>query len=606
MQKNHTKTKRYFQIVSQLLNGFKAKYFLNIFLLFCGVFFYIISTFMNKVLIDCLQYQTSGDFFLNVKDPLTLLFTNLFGGYDFLHQNLWIFSIIAIALALAMACFTVSRIILRSFIMTGISRQTQMNLFEHIEHLPYSTLKSLKNGDIIQTCTRDEQTVRKFIVGEVQNFFHTIFLVVFSFIILYIISRKMAVVSVIVIPILFIYSYFMIKIVRKRYRITDDSEAEMTSKIEENLAAVRLVKAFNNEKYEIDDFENYITDYKHKFIEWRKASSFFFSSSDILVFGQIALSVAVGIYLASIGDVTASTVVIAFTYVTNIVWPIRDLATNMSNLAQVLAALDRMILLFDSPLEDIDNGETPIITGNIEFKNVSFNFPDDLEKSVLKNINLSIKAGQTVAIMGKTGSGKSTLAYLITRLYEPTSGSILIDGRPLSSIQKHHLRKNISMVLQEPFLFSKSILSNIDIAKNNFAIDEIYTAAKIARVHDNILTFKNGYDTQIGEKGVTLSGGQKQRVAIARSIVSNSPILIFDDSLSAVDTQTDMEIRSALKNKMKNSTTLIITHRIATAKDADLIVVLENNTISEIGTYDELINKEGLFKRIADIQTRMV
>lgn len=481
-----------------------------------------------------------------------------------------------------------------------------MNLFEHIEHLPYSTLKSLKNGDIIQTCTRDEQTVRKFIVGEVQNFFHTIFLVVFSFIILYIISRKMAVVSVIVIPILFIYSYFMIKIVRKRYRITDDSEAEMTSKIEENLAAVRLVKAFNNEKYEIDDFENYITDYKHKFIEWRKASSFFFSSSDILVFGQIALSVAVGIYLASIGDVTASTVVIAFTYVTNIVWPIRDLATNMSNLAQVLAALDRMILLFDSPLEDIDNGETPIITGNIEFKNVSFNFPDDLEKSVLKNINLSIKAGQTVAIMGKTGSGKSTLAYLITRLYEPTSGSILIDGRPLSSIQKHHLRKNISMVLQEPFLFSKSILSNIDIAKNNFAIDEIYTAAKIARVHDNILTFKNGYDTQIGEKGVTLSGGQKQRVAIARSIVSNSPILIFDDSLSAVDTQTDTEIRSALKNKMKNSTTLIITHRIATAKDADLIVVLENNTISEIGTYDELINKEGLFKRIADIQTRMV
>ncbi|MEG1565876.1 MAG: ABC transporter ATP-binding protein [Bacilli bacterium] len=597
---------QYFGIINSILYGFKLKYALNIFLILIGVLLYVTSTFMTKVLIDCIQFVTLADFLENVVDPLTLFFTNLFGGYEFLRANLWLFSIISVTIALAMACFTVSRIILRSFLMTGISKQCQMNLFDHIEHLPYATMKSMKNGEIIQTCTRDEQTVRKFIVGDVQNFFYTIFLIIFSLAFLFTISWKMALISIIVIPILYLYSFFMIKIVRKRYRITDDSEAHVTSKIEENLSAVRLVKAFNNENYEIEDFENYLLDYKKKFIHWRKSSSFFFSSSDILVFSQIALSITMGIYFASIGDITSSTVVIAFSYVANIVWPVRDLATNLSNLAQVMAALDRMNIILQSPIEDIESGLTPKISGGITFDDVSFGFPDEKQNiNVLHNINLTIKAGQTVAIMGKTGSGKSTLAYLITRLYDTKSGNIYIDGTNIKDIQKKYLRRNISMVLQEPFLFSKSIYSNINIANNITDKEEIFNAAKTANVHESIVAFKDGYDTQIGEKGVTLSGGQKQRVAIARSTVNKAPILIFDDSLSAVDTETDIQIRRSLKQRMKDSTTLIITHRIATAKDADLIVVLENNTISEIGTYDELLHKEGLFKRIADIQTRM-
>ena len=207
--------------------------------------------------------------------------------------------------------------------------------------------------------------------------------------------------------------------------------------------------------------------------------------------------------------------------------------------------------------------------------------------------------------MGKTGSGKSTLMLLLTRLYDIESGEILLDGVNINQIQKKYLRENVSLILQEPFLFSKSIINNLKIKNEKLTSEEITTATKIAHIHDSILNLDKGYDTEVGEKGVQLSGGQKQRVVIARSLTKNSPILIFDDSLSAVDTETDIEIRTSLKEKMKDVTTFIITHRVATAKDSDLIIVLEDSKISEIGTYDQLLNKDGLFKRINDIQTKM-
>ncbi|HOC81015.1 MAG TPA: ATP-binding cassette domain-containing protein [Bacilli bacterium] len=223
----------------------------------------------------------------------------------------------------------------------------------------------------------------------------------------------------------------------------------------------------------------------------------------------------------------------------------------------------------------------------------------------MQNINLKVKKGATVAVLGKTGAGKSTLAYLLTRLYDPTSGRILIDGQDITDIARSHIRQNVATVLQEPFLFSKSIISNIRIANPNASEEEVYKAARIADIHDNILSFKQGYETPVGEKGVTLSGGQRQRLAIARTIINKAPILIFDDSLSAVDTETDINIRTALKKRSEETTTFIITHRIATAKDADLIVVLENGTISEQGTHEQLIKKKGLYQRVYEIQTKL-
>lgn len=594
----------YLSTINTILKGNYLKYAFYLILLLGSVFFSTMSTFMTKILLDILQQPTASEYFLVVKDPLSIFFTNLFGGFDFLKNNLWIFSIIIVGIALAMALFNISRMYLRSFIMTSISKKTQLMLFNHVERLPYNYIKSLKNGDIIQTCTRDEETLRRFLIGDMHTIFYTLFTLIFAFTILTTISYKVALMSICVLPILFIYSFFLIKIVRKRYRLTDDSEGLMTAKIEENLASVRIVKAFNNEKYEIDDFEKYLKDYRNKYISWRKMSSFFFSSSDIMVFSQITIATIVSIILCVRGEITYATVIVSTSYVSMIVWPIRDVATTLSNFARVLAALDRIHLIMNQPIEDIETGLKPKITGNIEFRNVSFKFDDD-EKNTLSNISFKVKKGQTVAIMGKTGSGKSTLVLLLTRLYDLTSGEILIDGINIKDISKKYLRQNISLVLQEPFLFSKSVISNIKITNERLSKEEVINATKIAAIHENILALEKGYHTQVGEKGVSLSGGQKQRVAIARSLVNKTPILIFDDSLSAVDTETDIKIRSQLKARMKDTTTFIITHRVATAKDADVIIVLENNTISEIGNYQQLINRDGLFKRINDIQSKM-
>lgn len=598
------KKHKYLSLFSFMMGKYRGLYYLNFVFLFFGTLLSCFSTFISKLMLDILKYPTLGDFNSEVTDPFTNMICSWFGGFDYLKNNLWFFSVIIVLVAIAISCFSISRFLCSSYTSTGMNAKVQKDLFNHIIKLPYPTIKQLRNGDILQTSTKDLDKVRRFLVGDVRTVVYTLFILLIAFTFLCLVNWKIAVVSICLLPLLFVYSFFIIKPVRTRYRLTDDSEGLMTARIEENLSSCRIVKAYNNEQFEINQFETYLNDYKAKFISWRKLSSFFFGSSDIIVFSQILLSSCFGMYLCMTGEIGLSTVFAATTYVNMIVWPFRDVATTLSNLASVQASMDRISLLLDQPQEDLISGATPVIKGNIEFKDVSFKFTD-ADINTLSHINLKIKAGQTVAVLGKTGSGKSTLGYLLTRLYETSSGSIYIDGTPIKDIQKRYLRQNVQMILQEPFLFSRSIYSNINISNENISQEQIYNAAQIAHIDQNIKDFKEGYNTLIGEKGVTLSGGQKQRLSIARSLVVDAPILIMDDSLSAVDTKTDIEIRTALKQKMDNTTCLIITHRVSTAKDADMIVVLEDNTITQSGTYDELIKQDGLFKRIADIQTRM-
>ena len=606
--------RKFWKILNIMIKDCKFIYFFYFFLLFLSVLFTITSSYLNKILIDVLQAQENlGGIGTPIKDLsllgndiniLTTFFITIFGGIEFLSSNLWMFAVLIIGFALIAAATIITRMIMRSSFMNKMSKNLQLLLFSHIERLPYSKLKGMKNGDIIQTCTRDEDILRRFAGPDIALIVYTFYIVLLSFIFLAITNWMIALVSVCVLPLMFIYSFFVIKEVRKRYRLTDDSEGNMTDKIEENLASVRLVKAFNNETYEINSFEKYITDFRNKYLNWRKLSAFFFASSDVFVFSQIALTTIFGFVLCFNNEISVGTLFVSFTFVNLMVWPVRDVATVLSNLARANASLDRINLILDEPLEDTETGLTPKIKGNIEFNNVSFFFCDS-NQAAIENVSFSVKEGQTIAIMGKTGSGKSTLAYLLTRLYDYTSGSIKIDGVELKEIQKTHLRRNISIVLQDPFLFSKTIKDNIRIAKQDANDKDIVLATSISQIHSNILQFPNGYDTPVGEKGTTLSGGQKQRVAIARTLLSDAPVLIFDDSLSALDTETDYNIRKALKEKSGERTTFIITHRIATAKDADLILVLDNGKISEMGKHQDLINQEGLYKRIYDIQTKM-
>jgi ATP-binding cassette subfamily B protein len=527
-------------------------------------------------------------------------------GNEFLINNRIIILPVAIvcsSIVTGMTSFL--RMALRSYLQSCMNGAMQLTLFNHLERLPYSYYKSHKSGDLIQTCTRDLDVLRKFLIADVSDLNYAFWMVLFCFSILMSISWKLTVVSLCLFPLMFIYSFFLIKEVRNRYRVTDDSEAKMTDKINENLAAVRIVKAFNNERYEIDNFEDTLTDYKGKYIRWRKLSAFFFSSSDIFVFMSKALALCWGIYLCFTKEISGGTLVLSFTFVNMMVWPLRQVATILSNLGQYMASSDRVNLIIDEPIEDVTSGLTPAIKGNIVFNHVGFKY-DDGDSEVIHDVTFSIKEGQTVAIMGKTGSGKSTLSLLLTRLYDYTQGSIKIDGVELKDIQKSYLRRNIVPVLQDPFLFSKSIQDNIKMAKKDATYEEVKRAAHIAAVDSTITSFKEGYDTPVGEKGMSLSGGQKQRVAIARTIISNAPVIIFDDSLSAVDTETDLAIRQNLKDLEKGTTSIIVTHRISTAKDADLIIVLEDGKVSESGSHEELIKKDGLYRRINDIQSKMV
>jgi ATP-binding cassette subfamily B protein len=553
---------------------------------------------MTKVLIDTLQnIPPSG--------PVDTFLTNILGGQPFLRDNLWLFSIIVLGLGLSRSFMFFSRLMMRGFMDVNIGRDIQLKLFYHIERLPYSFIKKNKSGDLIQTSTKDLDIVRRFLVRQVNSIVYTIFLTTIAFALLLTISWEIAVSSTIVLPVMFMYSFFLVKKVRKLFKVTEDSDGLVSAKIEEVLSGIRLVKAYNNENYEIKDFNEYLQDYRKKFIKWRLGTSFFLSTTDIMVFGQIAFTSLFGLYLTISGLIGLGTLVIALQFVTMVVWPVRDVAMTLSTLAQAVASIDRLNVILNQPLEDIESGERPEVAGQIVFDNMSFNY-DDSDEVVLKNISFTVNPGETVAIMGKTGSGKSTISHLLTRLYDYSSGSVKIDGHELNGIAKEHIRRQIATVLQEPFLFSKTIINNLKIANRNASIEDIQQAAQIADIHQSILNFKDGYETRVGEKGVTLSGGQKQRLVIARTIISKAPILVFDDSLSAVDTETDINIRTALKKRQKQSSTLIITHRVATAKDADKIIVLEHGKIVQMGNHAQLIQEDGLYRRIYDIQTRMV
>jgi len=413
---------------------------------------------------------------------------------------------------------------------------------------------------------------------------------------------KMTLIAMATTPVLFVFSYMYFKVVQKSFKISDESEAELSTVIQENLNGVRVVKAFGREKFEIEKFREKNNQYKVKTYKVIMNLAYYWSISDLLTIVQIALVVVASIYYANQGLITLGTAVVFINYIFRIIWPIKQLGRILADLGKALVSTERIQEILDEEREVEKPVEIkPEIHGEIEFKNVSFEYPDDKNHKVLENVSFKVKKGETIAIVGKTGSGKSSLVHLLPRLYDVEKGEILIDGHNINTIQKKWLRKNVGIVLQEPFLYSTTIQENISF-QNESNIKDVHDAARIASVHHVVEEFDQGYDTVIGEKGVTLSGGQKQRIAIARTIINNYPILIFDDSLSAVDTETDIAIRKALGERKKDVTTFIISHRISSIYDADKIIVMEKGKIKEMGKHEDLIQKEGIYKRIYDIQ----
>ena len=374
--------------------------------------------------------------------------------------------------------------------------------------------------------------------------------------------------------------------------------------MQENLTGVRVVRAFGQQKDEIEKFDRCSRDFRDKTFHLSKMLAVYWGGSDAMGYLQIAISLMAGIIMAVKGEITLGNMLIFTTYTGMLTWPVRQLGRILADLGKASVSLGRIDEILSAPAEEEPGSALKSeIHGKVEFKHVCFGY--DRFDDVLSDISFTANPGETIAILGSTGSGKTSLVQLLQRLYTCTAGEIDIDGVNINDIEHGHLRKNIGIVLQEPFLYSRTIMENIRMIDPRMSEEQVHEAARIACVHDVIEGFENGYDTVVGERGVTLSGGQKQRVAIARMLMQNAPILIFDDSMSAVDTETDASIRAALKHRRESTTTFIISHRITTLCEADKILVLEHGKLVEQGTHEELIAKPGLYRRIARIQNAL-
>lgn len=486
-----------------------------------------------------------------------------------------------------------------------LAEKTRVRLYGHIQDLNYAFHNKSDSGDLIQRCTTDIETTTGFLTGRMLDVVHLVSTLFFGAYQLIYINSTMVWISLAVVPFVAVSSTVYFIKIEKIFEDIEKTESNMMTVVQENLSGARVVRAFANEVYEIEKMEMKNSEYRDALKRANKIVAIYWGIMDFIGISQYLVIIAIGVYGVQNGTMDASGIVASLALVGMLIWPVRGLGRIINDFTKALVASDRINEILDKPSEYEQDGTLePDIKGQITFKDVSFKF-DDTDEHLLKKVNFNIQAGQTVAIIGRTGSGKSTIINLLLRMYDYQEGDIFIDGISLKDIKKKHIRGQIGVVLQDPFLYSKTVFENIAIAHKNAEKERVFNAAQTAALEKDIKTFKQGYDTLVGEKGTTLSGGQKQRVAIARVLVADKPILIFDDALSAVDTKTDMMIREALMNKNYQHTTIIITHRITTAKEADQIIVLEQGHISQIGTHDSLAHTEGLYKKLWDIQGKL-
>ena len=526
------------------------------------------------------------------------------GGFEYLGEHLWIMALAVVAVALVKVAAQYGFRVCNTRASERLVKNMRDTLFERIERLPFSWHMKNRTGDIIQRCTSDIDTLKNFISEQLTNILRIVVLLVLSMVFMFGMNVPLTLVSLAPMPVIIGYSLIFHRNVGKAFEKCDENEGKLSAMAQENLTGVRVVRAFGREKYERDRFEEHNEYYTGLWVRLAKIMSRFFSVSDVLSGTQILLVVVFGAVFCINGSMEAGEYIAFISYNSLLMWPIRQLGRMLSDMSKAGVSLERIRYIMESDTEhDREGAGRPDMSGDIAFDHVSFAYEDCPE--VLHDINFTMKGGTTLGILGGTGSGKSTMMLLLDRLYElsPENGRITVGGVDINDIQGEWLRKNIGIVLQEPYLFSRTIAENIGIARKGITMSEIRGAAGAACLDETVESFTNGYDTFVGERGVTLSGGQKQRAAIARMLTQNTPIMIFDDSLSAVDTETDEKIRHSLEEHFGKASIIIISHRITTLEKADKILVLDRGRIVQEGTHESLCAEEGVYRQIFDIQS---
>ena len=475
-------------------------------------------------------------------------------------------------------------------------------IYQQYQKLSLNFYKKNRTGDLMNRISEDVSKVRMYVGPAIMYTMNMIVLLVVGFAQMIQVDKQLTLYTLIPFPLLSISIFLLSKVIHKRSTIVQQYLSKLTTFNQEFFSGIDVVKSYGIEKSIIRDFDEISNESKEKNIDLQKANALFFPLMVLL----IGISNLIVIYIGGLryinGEIQSGVIIEFILYVNILTWPVAVVGWVTSMVQQAEASQARINEFLDEVPEIQNTNQNPTeIEGKVTFKDVTFTY-DDTNITALKNINLTVNAGETLAILGKTGSGKSTIIELISRLYDVTEGVILIDDKPIRDGNLNDIRSQIGFVPQDPFLFSESIGDNIKFGKQDATEEEIINAAKNAVVHDNIIDFKNGYNTILGERGVTLSGGQKQRVSIARAIIKNPKILIFDDCLSAVDTETEEKILSNLENVSKNKTTFIISHRVSSAKNADKIIVLDDGKITQQGTHNQLINEAGYYKVLYEQQ----
>lgn len=479
-------------------------------------------------------------------------------------------------------------------------------LYDHISRLPFAWSMKNQTGDIIQRCTSDVETVKAFLSEQLTSVVSTTLLIVMSLLFMFGINTTLACIALVSIPIVIAYSAFFHGKIGSRFQECDENEGRLSSIVQENLTGVRVVRAFGREKYEVDKFTVQNDVYCNAWVKLNRLMSLFWAAGDLISGLQVMIILTVGTVLCVDGKLSTGDFIAIVSYNSMLSWPVRSLGRVISEMSKTGVSIGRIGEIMSAEEEqDVPDAVDPDMNGDIVFSHVSFAYDETTE--ILHDISLEIKKGTTVGILGMTGSGKSTLVSLLCKLYDlpENGGKITLSGTDIRNIKASSLRKNIGIVLQEPFLFSRTLRENIGMTFDDLTVaeDAIREAARAACLDETIRNFTNGYETTVGERGVTLSGGQKQRTAIARLLAAAPPVMIFDDSLSAVDSETDAKIRAALREKTADSTVILISHRIQTLMSADKIIVMSGGKITESGTHDELLRMDGIYKKINDIQT---
>lgn len=540
---------------------------------------------------------TMPDFLMNPINDL--------GGRDFLRQNLWIPALALILMNVVNGVFTFIKGRSSAIASENIARKLRNDLYRHLQHLPFAYHVKAQAGELIQRCTSDVDTIRRFLAVQVMEVVNTVLMVVIAMSILLPRSVPITLYSLILVPPLFCFATWFFKMVHKSFEVADEADGVLNAVLQENLSGVRVVRAFGQQEREVEKFDRVNNDLRKKNLRLNELLAIYWGGGDAISMTQTLLTLVVCIIYACNGWITVGTLIVFTSTLGMLLFPIRQLGRTLSDAGKAMVSMKRVqAILHEEAEPDEPNALKPDLHGDIVFEHVSFAYPDD-NVPVLRDVSFTIPAGKTAAVLGGTGSGKSTMMYLLQRLYTPTNGKITIGGVDIQQIDRKYLRAHVGLILQEPFLYSKSIRENVGITAPEQEAERIEHAADIASASGFIAKADKGWETVVGERGVTLSGGQKQRIAIARTLLKDNNILIFDDSLSAVDTETDAQIRAALRHEQKDVSTLIISHRVTTLSQADLILVLENGQITQQGTHAELCSQPGLYQRINSIQNAL-